>query len=243
LIHDAEVAQIPALLWFGDSAAEANQIMTSQFTKSILCLCSSKDQLEYLRWRLAIHSLNRSITIYTGISDGNYESAVVLMSKAFLKEDNLLDFCRTLAFKLSSKLAIYKIDPGVEVPDDLQGFVVDSSLFKKLSICDSSEGTSELLATELPQSSALMSEKALSSVIVGKQIGKGQFGKAFLAEFKDKKVVAKQIEVLSSSNERNRFDQAVSILNEIMIAERVSGHPNTGKLLFSSFLKMIDVLN
>jgi hypothetical protein len=215
---------------FGIASPEKHQTMTTKFTKSIHCLFSSKDQLEYLRWRLAIRSLNHAITIRTDLSEKSCEAAVVLVSKAFLQDEKLLSFCRSLISKLSGRLSIYKIESGVEVPDDLNAFVEDSFLFlRKISISNSSEGSSEILKTDLPQSSGLLSDSSMSSVILDKEIGRGQFGKAFLAECGNQKVVAKQINLVSEVSTANRFDQAVSILNEIMISERVSGHPNTGK--------------
>jgi hypothetical protein len=49
-IHDAEVAVIPVDIQFGIEAGKQTQEMTTEYTKRIRCLFSSRERLEYLRY-------------------------------------------------------------------------------------------------------------------------------------------------------------------------------------------------
>jgi hypothetical protein len=59
---------------------------------------------------------------------------------------------------------------------------------------------------------------------LGKEIGRGFFGAAYLATYEGKPVVVKKI-----SLENLTVEDSVAILSEVAIMERCSGNRNTGE--------------
>jgi hypothetical protein len=239
-VHEVEISRITFSLRItskdiGSTETVEAHAFQPTYSETIQCFHHARDRLEFLKWRLALKHTNPDIKI---CSSGDADIIAVFWSqKAALDlkfSKNVASVVKSKDAKTSNKtrIIVFNLDGTTAIPISLKPYVSETtSFFRKFSISHVTKEVESLVQTKRSVFERTDTKIDLSSqIILGKKIGEGFFGAAFIGKCKDKDVVVKKISLHEPS-----LENVISILNEIIIMERCSGHPNTGKYYFSRF--------
>jgi hypothetical protein len=234
-VRDVEVARIKFSLTLVPESepvtAHLDNHFTPEFTHSIQALYCAADQNEYLRWRLALKCANPNIQFSGGPPSDQVDIFTVFWSRSAsidLTFKKKLDLFLRKAKKLKSeyRLTVFVLDFADGLAKDLKPFAIEKSqYFKKFSIMQGNSDFFHLVDMNLKSIGVSHKDRTANSneIRLGKEIGRGFFGAAYLATYGGKPVVVKKI-----SLENLTVEDSVAILSEVAIMERCSGNPHTG---------------
>jgi hypothetical protein len=234
-VRDVEVARIKFSLTLVPESepvtAHLDNHFTPEYTHSIQALYCAADQNKYLRWRLALKCANPNIQFSGGPPSDQVDIFTVFWSRSAsidLTFKKKLDLFLRKAKKLKSeyRLTVFVLDFADGLAKDLKPFAIEKSqYFKKFSIMQGNSDFFHLVDMNLKSIGVSHKDRTANSneIRLGKEIGRGFFGAAYLATYGGKPVVVKKI-----SLENLTVEDSVAILSEVAIMERCSGNPHTG---------------
>jgi hypothetical protein len=237
-VRDIEVARINFKLKLVCKNEPLDQIQDTQdhffpeFTNGVQALFCKQDQIEYLRWRLALKCVYPSIRF---LREGQQPSQKDIVTIFWSRSASIdLEFNRKWKNVLKNskelRISVLVLDFATGLPRQLKALAIDKQqYFKKLTFSQSDGDFRQLTDMDLASHGLSHQERLADSaqIVVGKEIGRGFFGAAYIAKYGEKLVVVKKVAL----DKDPRAEDAIAILSEVSIMERCSGHRNTGRLI------------
>lgn len=199
-------------------------------TEIIHCIYSKRDQLPYLKWYLSLKSLNPKIKISDACESAWDKSGyfVVLWTKNSIIDKTVKKTYKEIlnTSKEKVRLDVLKAQPNIDVPVELFKKCVEmTEFFDKFSMTLIAS-VRDIWDVEQPSSVTETSLGiSIGDLVLRRKIGEGCFGVAYLGDWNGKEVVVKRI-----STKGMTIEDVSSLINEVIVMERATGHPNIGIL-------------